>query len=96
MFLSKDFFLFIHSKDSQKTYLQSGAVRTNCLDCLDRTNFTQAHISKHVLKEVLTLIKKKQLESDPHTNVYDVESQKNDVLDSLKHMWDENGDKLSV
>lgn len=58
-FMKEDFRLFIHSKDSQKTYYQRGVVRTNCLDCLDRTNFTQARISIVVLTTVMELIKKK-------------------------------------
>ena len=37
---------------------QMGILRTNCIDCLDRTNVTQARISLEVLTDVLTKIKK--------------------------------------
>ena len=33
--------------------LQQGVYRTNCLDCLDRTNVTQAKISYLILAEML-------------------------------------------
>jgi hypothetical protein len=37
--------------------LQKGVYRTNCLDCLDRTNVTQARISLLVLAQILAQIK---------------------------------------
>ena len=44
---------FIHVRDKGNTYYQGGVVRTNCLDCLDRTNYTQAHISDMSVKSIL-------------------------------------------
>jgi hypothetical protein len=32
---------------------QSGVFRTNCLDCLDRTNYFQSRIALETLKEML-------------------------------------------
>ena len=29
--------------------LQNGAIRTNCMDCLDRTNVVQCSIARHVM-----------------------------------------------
>ena len=44
---------FIHVSDKNNTYYQGGVIRTNCLDCLDRTNYTQAHISDLSVKAFL-------------------------------------------
>lgn len=33
--------------------LQTGVVRTNCMDCLDRTNVVQALLAEHVLRQCL-------------------------------------------
>ena len=32
---------------------QQGVVRTNCLDCLDRTNVVQSHIAQEILMKQL-------------------------------------------
>lgn len=33
--------------------MQQGAVRTNCMDCLDRTNVVQSYLARHVLEKQL-------------------------------------------
>jgi hypothetical protein len=37
----------------QVTSSQSGVVRTNCIDCLDRTNVVQGLIARYVLTKQL-------------------------------------------
>ena len=32
---------------------QKGTVRTNCIDCLDRTNVTQSVIGRYILHKIL-------------------------------------------
>ena len=34
--------------------LQKGVFRTNCMDCLDRTNVVQSYLNKEVLAEILS------------------------------------------
>ena len=71
-------------------------VRTNCLDCLDRTNFTQAHISNLVLTHILNYLLDAQRKNDPHGSTqWDAGSQKIEAEQALQRMWNENGDKLS-
>ena len=87
---------FIHSRDSNKTYMQAGVFRTNCLDCLDRTNFTQAKLSGVVMKKILDKIKTTHLKKNPHApQSWDLPSEIGEIEQSLQRMWDENGDKLS-
>ncbi|ORY31290.1 SacI homology domain-domain-containing protein [Naematelia encephala] len=63
---------------------QSGAFRTNCIDCLDRTNVVQSALARHVLSNMLTQL---GLIADPSTS--SIESVFNDV-------WANNGDTLSL
>jgi len=60
----KEHIMWIKNKENPtKSYTQKGIFRTNCLDCLDRTNVIQARISLVVLKYVLDKIKEKELKS---------------------------------
>ncbi|XP_077198673.1 synaptojanin-1 isoform X4 [Paroedura picta] len=80
-FLDCGFFYF-DGKEIQR--YQSGTVRTNCLDCLDRTNSVQAFIGLEMLTkqlEVLGLAEKPQLV----TRFQEV----------FRSMWSVNGDSVS-
>ena len=39
------------TKDGESTSEQCGAIRTNCIDCLDRTNVVQSMIGCYVLEK---------------------------------------------
>ena len=45
--------LFIKSVQNPEGYSQRGVIRTNCMDCLDRTNVMQAKISLLIIKFIL-------------------------------------------
>lgn len=53
------FYRFFYSDISHpsKTKFQSGFVRTNCMDCLDRTNVVQSMIAKEALKQQLQYLR---------------------------------------
>ncbi|KAG2013815.1 phosphatidylinositol phosphate phosphatase [Coprinopsis cinerea AmutBmut pab1-1] len=61
---------------------QKGVFRTNCLDCLDRTNFVQDILSKTTLEEYLQLVRREWLSS-------------NTLWTYHRELWAENGDALS-
>lgn len=44
---------FAQNSQTGQQMVQKGVYRTNCLDCLDRTNVTQARISLLVLQDIL-------------------------------------------
>lgn len=44
---------FLLTKDGALLSVQDGVFRTNCIDCLDRTNVVQSMIAKRVLNDVL-------------------------------------------
>ena len=71
-------------------------MRTNCLDCLDRTNFSQAHISYEFMDKVLLLLLNNYQKENPHVKpCFDMESERGVINQCLQRMWNENGDKLS-
>ncbi|KIJ37381.1 hypothetical protein M422DRAFT_211433 [Sphaerobolus stellatus SS14] len=61
---------------------QQGVFRTNCLDCLDRTNFIQDILSKYMLEQYLRGI------NDQWATSFS-------LWTSHREMWAENGDALS-
>lgn len=48
-FLNKNRYLLLNEK-GEKIEEQTGIVRTNCIDCLDRTNVTQSMIGRKMLE----------------------------------------------
>jgi hypothetical protein len=46
-------FGYFMSQDASIVSLQSGVFRTNCIDCLDRTNVVQSMLASHVLQNQL-------------------------------------------
>ncbi len=61
---------------------QRGIFRTNCLDCLDRTNFVQDILSRTALEQCLTLIHREWIHSSS-------------IWSYHGELWAENGDALS-
>eukprot|EP00835_Amoeboradix_gromovi_P001089 NODE_43_length_28809_cov_0.237200.p8 type:complete len:469 gc:universal NODE_43_length_28809_cov_0.237200:25652-27058(+) len=68
-----------NSFDSPSTQ-QKGIIRTNCIDCLDRTNVVQSNIAKHVLLEYF--------KSKDFTLADGFES-------ILRNVWADNADAIS-
>ncbi|KAK7060444.1 Inositol-1,4,5-trisphosphate 5-phosphatase 1 [Paramarasmius palmivorus] len=61
---------------------QRGVFRTNCLDCLDRTNFVQDILSRNTLEQYLLLVHREWIHL--HT-----------LWTNHRELWAENGDALS-
>lgn len=62
--------------------VQKGIIRTNCMDCLDRTNVVQSLIAKQHLLQVVLTKWKLQITTDQ-------------VERALKHVWADNADAIS-
>ena len=43
-------------RDQEETYIQKGVIRTNCMDCLDRTNATQFCVGRRAYKQQLKYV----------------------------------------
>lgn len=77
-------FSYYHSNGSNNLSLQCGTIRTNCLDCLDRTNCVQTFLGLEILGkqlQAMQLIDKKQTISR--------------FEEVFKQMWVNNGNEIS-
>ncbi|KAF7725040.1 inositol polyphosphate 5-phosphatase [Apophysomyces ossiformis] len=77
-------FFLMDTDDNRIVCSQKGVFRTNCMDCLDRTNLVQNEISKRKLLDYLNQSsdRRRQLHTDQ-------------ILARHAHLWAENGDELS-
>ena len=75
---------FFHKAGPSVNKKQTGVIRTNCTDCLDRTNAVQAHIGARILTHQLARMKLDQKEN--------IVSR---FQDGFKQMWINNGNTLS-
>ncbi|XP_053561148.1 synaptojanin-1 [Bombina bombina] len=81
-FLEECGFFYLDKSGVRRT--QSGSIRTNCLDCLDRTNSVQAFFGLEMLLkqlEALGLAEKPQLVTR--------------FIEVFRSMWSTNGDSIS-
>ncbi|KAK3005919.1 hypothetical protein RJ639_017792 [Escallonia herrerae] len=86
-FLVKNRYLLINEK-CEKVEGQTGVVRTNCIDCLDRTNVTQSMIGRKMLEFQLRRL-----------GVFDAEetiSTHPNFDESFKILWANHGDEISI
>ena len=75
---------FFHSCGASLTKKQTGVIRTNCTDCLDRTNAVQSHIGARILGLQLA-----RMMLDEKENIVAR------FQDGFKQMWINNGNTLS-
>ena len=78
--------------------IQKGTTRTNCLDCLDRSNVIQTRISWLVLKNMFKFLK---INDQIFNNIFNTQENffsvgNNQFKENFKNLWAENGDKLSI
>lgn len=86
-FLKNKGYLLLNDK-GEKMLEQYGVVRTNCIDCLDRTNVTQSMIGRKILESQLTRIgifdAEETIESHPNFD------------EKFKILWANHGDEISI
>ncbi|XP_024992854.1 phosphoinositide phosphatase SAC6 [Cynara cardunculus var. scolymus] len=86
-FLIKNRYYLLNEK-GEKVEAQVGIVRTNCVDCLDRTNVTQSMIGRKMLEFQLQRL-----------GVFDAEetiSAHPNIDDCFKILWANHGDDISI
>mmetsp|Transcript_10447 Transcript_10447/g.10500 ORF Transcript_10447/g.10500 Transcript_10447/m.10500 type:complete len:155 (-) Transcript_10447:1404-1868(-) len=102
--LINKFVYFVEDRNTGKMIQeQKGVFRTNCLDCLDRTNVTQTKITMRIVESILDKIKsqsKQQKDNQVDQNylaMWGFSNDNNDasIFETLKMMWAENGDTIS-
>lgn len=70
-------------QDGKELTQQQGVLRTNCMDCLDRTNVCQSSFAKHMLEV--------QLKEEG----YDMSTQIDQETSWFNTLWADNGDAVS-
>ena len=71
-------------QDDRNVGQQAGVVRSNCMDCLDRTNIVQSYIGRWALEQQLSQLGfTVDLSSDPKTQWFNT-------------LWADNGDAISM
>ena len=84
----KNFGYFKIDNQGDMVQLQSGVFRTNCIDCLDRTNVVQSMIARRVLE--------RQLRDSKILNEGESLAA-NDLIEFVfKNVWADNADACSV
>lgn len=77
--------------DAQVISLQKGVLRTNCIDCLDRTNVVQTVFGRFILHKMLHRINLAQEPNgEPFESFFPV------FENIFKYLWAEHGDRLSL
>lgn len=79
-----DQFGFFHADKGEVLQIQRGVLRTNCLDCLDRTNSMQTFIGLRMLSKIV--------KSMDRVDTVKVLPRLQDVYENL---WIQNGDQIS-
>ena len=70
---------------------QKGVFRTNCLDCLDRTNFFQAKLALITIESIF-----RQLNISTSNLLDEMKGDKDNVfIRKFRNIWADNGDAVS-
>jgi len=85
-FLASSGWTSLTSLTSTPASKQSGIIRTNCMDCLDRTNVVQSAFAQHILELQLEAL------SDPAASSLVITPSSSSRINSL---WADNGDAVS-
>jgi hypothetical protein len=72
------------SGELKATKHQNGVVRSNCMDCLDRTNVVQSRIARYILQEQLN-----------DTGLTESWEHDKDFVDVFRNSWGDNADGVS-
>jgi hypothetical protein len=70
---------------------QNGVFRSNCMDCLDRTNVVQSVIARNILLRQLASVK---LDSGPNGEAFQAFS--GTLEQAFRNLWVKNADSMSI
>lgn len=94
-FLSTSGWTTKDESEQQRSTTQSGIVRTNCMDCLDRTNVVQSAIALHTLHQQLASsqpAEPAQASTSPST----LKPGNDPQSTAFNALWADNGDSISL
>ncbi|KAG9453480.1 hypothetical protein H6P81_006384 [Aristolochia fimbriata] len=79
---------FLINSDGEVVLEQKGVTRSNCIDCLDRTNVTESYLAKNSLR--LQLQRLGVLSSDECISAFP------EIFEKFKILWADHGDEISL
>ncbi|KAL8526643.1 hypothetical protein ACS0TY_015738 [Phlomoides rotata] len=79
---------FILDSEGKIIAEQEGIIRSNCIDCLDRTNVTQSYLAKKSLNSQLQRVG--SLSSEEDISMF------SEDFETFKTLWVEHGDEISL
>ncbi|KAL4492498.1 hypothetical protein ABPG72_005633 [Tetrahymena utriculariae] len=93
-------FFALDQNTSKSFFEQTGVIRTNCLDCLDRTNVFMTKIAGIVIEYMMNHMNKQIIKEfdSPILNLIDGQTQGKKIhpfMINFKHAWADNGDQIS-
>lgn len=83
-----EYSVFHEKTDGTVLSTQNGIIRTNCIDCLDRTNVVQSMLAKRSLKQTLQKLGILRLGQNIE-NAHELET-------LYKNVWADNADLISI
>ncbi|MFS7898091.1 putative phosphatidylinositol-3,4-bisphosphate 4-phosphatase [Helianthus anomalus] len=81
---------FLQTSDGELVEEQKGIVRSNCIDCLDRTNVTQSYLARISLNQQLQRMC--ALTSSEHVCTFT----EDEDLEIYRNLWVNQGDEISL
>nr|CAD7576703.1 unnamed protein product [Timema californicum] len=93
-----EFSMFLMTRDGTVVSQQDGVFRTNCIDCLDRTNVVQSMLARRSLNQVLQVWKKGSTQFTIFLRATNLEKE-NDLCKVallLHHLGPDAHEKLSI
>lgn len=72
---------------------QWGVFRTNCLDCLDRTNFFQSKLAMITFEEMLSCFQ--IVFQQPMIKLMNDPTEESSEIVNFRNIWANNGDQIS-
>ncbi|EAR85273.2 SacI-like domain protein (macronuclear) [Tetrahymena thermophila SB210] len=93
-------FFALDQNTNKILFEQTGVIRTNCLDCLDRTNVFMTKIAGIVIEHMMNHMNKQTIKEfdSPILNLIDGQTQGKKIhpfMTNFKNAWADNGDQIS-
>ncbi|KAL4445923.1 hypothetical protein ABPG74_010915 [Tetrahymena malaccensis] len=93
-------FFALDQNTNKSLFEQTGVIRTNCLDCLDRTNVFMTKTAGIVIEYMMNHMNKQIIKEfdSPILNLIDGQTQGKKIhpfMVNFKHAWADNGDQIS-
>jgi hypothetical protein len=88
----------IDNKKKKILSTQAGVMRTNCMDCLDRTNYVQSRLGLVIFQQAINNFS--EFHHRERLNEFELFKNKQEdsslLLKNFNRVWGDNGDSISL